>query len=199
LLLWFLGSKASLRQSLPFWASSATWWQASFFLEEKWEMPSTWWDILFYYNFYFRKKYHCQLFFIYKTYSHTWANDHLRIATRVQLHQQFMSSFFKRKCFFCRFSLITVWLWYYLCEGILEQKLLVKCWWNWLLLSTTTTILWSYIRWPLNNDHLSTTATILGSQFWIFGYLVFSEDIKFFLLSTLLRINPWTKRSIFLI
>ena len=41
---------------------------------------------------------------------------------------------------FCSFSLLTVWLCIFLIFRILAQKLLVKCWWNWHLLSLSLSL-----------------------------------------------------------
>jgi len=39
------------------------------------------------------------------------------------------------KSVFRRFSLVTVWLWIFFGKRIAVQKLLIKCWWNWLELA----------------------------------------------------------------
>ncbi len=61
-------------------------------------------------------------------------------------------------------------------------------------LSITTTILWLHLellllKWPLNNEHLSKTATILGSRGWSLftGLTVFSDQ------STSFERNFWLK------
>jgi len=50
---------------------------------------------------------------------------------RCQFHQHFMSNFFHSSVFWS-FSLLTIWLCNFFVERISAQKLLAKCWLNWL-------------------------------------------------------------------
>jgi len=53
------------------------------------------------------------------------------LSTRFQFRRHFLLAFFVRKCFAQLFSDYSLAL-YFFGETILAQKLLVKCWWNWL-------------------------------------------------------------------
>jgi len=77
-------------------------------------------------------------FFISLSYSRTQTKaGHLN---RCQFHQRFTWNFFHESVL-CSFSLVTVWLCTFFCKRILAKKLLLKCWWYWLLISVTTFLL----------------------------------------------------------
>jgi len=60
--------------------------------------------------------------------------------SRCQFHQHFMSNCFVQNCFSKLFYNYSLALWFF-GERILAQKLLVKCWWNWLEVSFSPTLL----------------------------------------------------------
>jgi hypothetical protein len=64
--------------------------------------------------------------------------------SRCQFQQHFTQAFFIWKCFVLLFSNCTLTLWNFV-ERVSAQKLLIKCWWNWLQRSFYTNNNWRWI------------------------------------------------------
>jgi len=62
-------------------------------------------------------------------------DHHPNLGLRCQFHQHFMNKFYLQKCFAQFFSSYSLALQFHGTQ-ILAQNLLVKCWWNWLQVST---------------------------------------------------------------